>query len=600
MTLVSLLAIVVLGVQAPPPARGPVSTIEGVVAKAGSSEGLSQSQITLVRANRPGAARTPQGPSLSPPVAIMTDAEGRFVIKDVAPGTYRVFAVRNGYVAQEYGQRAANRPGTLVEVLPNQPLKNVDFRLSPAGTITGRITSSSGEPLPRMSVQLLRSTYDETGKRQMATVTSDMTDDRGEYRLFWVPPGRYFLSTVPESTMLDQIGSMQGFMGSNAAAAESMMTSALGQFTSNRAVVNSGYAKTFYPATPDAARAVSVQIQPGSELAAIDIRMDKLQGSSLLRGRVVDAKTGQPAKTANVMLIPRDMEAAGATPKTGIYNPAAGTFEIRNVEPGSYMLMAMGGNMLGFLSAMIGEAADDLPATPPPNVAAPETAQMSLEVRGDMNDLVLKISSGVSISGQATVSGLGSIAALPGLAQIRLMLASGEDDPLDGGFNLPTRIAADGKFNVKPTPGTYKIAVMELPPNTYVKSARLGAADILDGTVTIDDATTGTIQLEFGTNAGEIEGSIVDKEMKPVKALQAVLIPEKRARRDLYKTVTSGDDGRFSLSGITPGNYKLFAWEDLEPNAYYDLDVLRQYEGQGKAVVVTESGKVQVELKPIQ
>jgi 5-hydroxyisourate hydrolase-like protein (transthyretin family) len=332
----------------------------------------------------------------------------------------------------------------------------------------------------------------------------------------------------------------------------------------------------------------------------IDIRMDKLQGSSRISGRVVDGKTGQPARTANVMLVPRDMEAAGATPKAGIYNAAAGTFEIRNVEPGSYMLMAMGGNMLGFLAAMIGEDGD-LPATPPPaNAPAPETAQMSLEVRGDMDDLVLKMSSGVPISGMATVSGLGSIAALPGLAQIRLMLASGEDNPMDGGFNLPTRIAADGKFNVRPTPGTYKIAVMELPPNVYVKAARLGTADILDGTVTVDDGTIGTIQLEFGTNTGEIEGSILDKEMKPVKAMQAVLIPEKRSRRDLYKTVTTGDDGRFSLIGITPGTYKLFAWEDLEANAYYDGEVLRQYEAQGKAVVVTESGKAQVELKPIQ
>ena len=54
-----------------------------------------------------------------------------------------------------------------------------------------------------------------------------------------------------------------------------------------------------------------------------------------------------------------------------------------------------------------------------------------------------------------------------------------------------------------------------------------------------------------------------------MKAMQADLIPEKGSRRDLYKIATSGDDGDFSMTGITPGNYKLFAWEHLEPNAYY-------------------------------
>jgi hypothetical protein len=595
MTLISLLALLVL-------AQGPASTIEGLVAKAGSGEGLSQSQITLVRTSKPGAARGPQGaPALSAPIATMTDAEGRFIIKDVTPGTYRVFAVRNGYVAQEHGQRSANRPGTLLEVLPNQTLKNVDFRLSPAGTITGRVTSVLGEPLPRMEVQLLRSRYDENGKRQMTPVTSDMTDDRGEYRLFWVPPGRYFLSTVPAPSMLDELGAMQGFMGGNAAAAEGMMTAALGQFTSNQAVVNGGYAKTFYPATGDALRATSVQVQPGSELASIDIRMDKLQGSSRIRGRVVDGKTGQTARTANVMLMPRDLEAAGAVPKPGIYNPATGTFEIRNVEPGSYVLAAMSGNMLGFVAAMMAEAGGDAPPAPTAATPAIEVAYLSLEVRGDMDDIVLKISSGIPLSGLATVSGLGSFSALPDSRQVRVSLADGSGtDSMTGAFSLPSPIAPDGRFTLRPSPGTYRISVSGLPANVFVKAARLGAADLLDGTVTIDDSTTGTIQLELGTNPGEIAGIIVDKDMKPVKALQAVLIPEKRWRSDLYKTVTSDEEGRFSLTGITPGNYKLFAWEDLEANAYYDAEVLRQYESQGKAVIVTESGRVQVELKPIQ
>ena len=78
---------------------------------------------------------------------------------------------------------------------------------------------------------------------------------------------------------------------------------------------------------------------------------------------------------------------------------------------------------------------------------------------------------------------------------------------------------------------------------------------------------------------------------------QAFLIPDQlRDRRDLYKSAVTGTDGRFTIRGITPGDYRLFAWEDIEPYSYFDPEVLKSYERLGKRVRIRESSKESVEM----
>jgi hypothetical protein len=79
-----------------------------------------------------------------------------------------------------------------------------------------------------------------------------------------------------------------------------------------------------------------------------------------------------------------------------------------------------------------------------------------------------------------------------------------------------------------------------------------------------------------------------------------VLIPDgNRDRIDLYKTATTDQVGHFTLRGVAPGDFKLFAWESLEPNAYFDPDVVRGAEPSAKAVRVNESSKLSVNLTVI-
>lgn len=53
------------------------------------------------------------------------------------------------------------------------------------------------------------------------------------------------------------------------------------------------------------------------------------------------------------------------------------------------------------------------------------------------------------------------------------------------------------------------------------------------------------------------------------------------------------------MRGITPGGYRAYAWEAIEANAWYDREVLAQYEAQGKPIRILESSKEPADLKLI-
>ena len=72
-----------------------------------------------------------------------------------------------------------------------------------------------------------------------------------------------------------------------------------------------------------------------------------------------------------------------------------------------------------------------------------------------------------------------------------------------------------------------------------------------------------------------------------------MLIPdENRDRIDLYKTTTTDQAGRYTLRGVAPGDFKLFAWEALEPNGYFDPDIVRRHEATAKPIKVSEAAKL--------
>jgi hypothetical protein len=139
-----------------------------------------------------------------------------------------------------------------------------------------------------------------------------------------------------------------------------------------------------------------------------------------------------------------------------------------------------------------------------------------------------------------------------------------------------------------------------LPANAYIKQARLGETDMLERNASISSGTTESLEIVVSRNGGQISGTLVDKNSKPLANNQVWLIPDRhRDWRELIKGRTTDQAGKFTIQGIPPGDYKIFAWEDIEPFAFTDLEVLRQYEAQAKPVTIAEQSKETVEVKII-
>ena len=196
MALIALLTRVAL-----PTPQAPAS-IEGLVIKLGTGEPFPNAGVQLNLEVAPSDDRPDILPRQDFHRSVKSDRNGRFIFENVAPGNYRLIATyEGGYVPAEYGQRSPTGQGTSFEIAAGQKMTGVQLAMSPTGSISGRVYDRNGEPLGNGQVMAMRQVY-KNGRRALTIVQIVATDDRGEYRLFWLAPGRYYVSAKPDITEL--------------------------------------------------------------------------------------------------------------------------------------------------------------------------------------------------------------------------------------------------------------------------------------------------------------------------------------------------------------------------------------------------------------
>ena len=538
-------------------------SIQGVVVRAGSNDPVSKAIVELrADANSGVLDRT------------TTEDDGRFVFDTVRPGRYKISVTRRGY---------ARSPVTIT-VPAGQPMPPLRLSMSATGAIYGRIFDANGQPLGNVEVQALKATYAE-GQRVLTPVQTVVTNDLGEYRLFWLSPGRYYVaanSSEAQSPTRRMVtgGFMSMGPGPNNGTfmAGGNSDPALGLFIPEAEPSDAAqYVPIFFGGTPDEQSATAIDVRPSAEFGGANIVIAPVRARHV-RGVVVDGISGRPAQHASVRA---ERQTAVTIPDEATVDAATGIFDIA-LLPGSHALSVSSADGSGYAVVKVPDADVD-----------------------NVRILTLPV---FDISGRVTIEGqTGNSSALDSL-RISLQRDSPVAQPLSSSYSVPlpngslTLAAAAGDFRVNVAP-ILNVAPSRMPAalpsslqNAYVKSIRFGDKDVLNDGLRLERATQTALEIVIGTNPGSLTGRIMRQKPDLAADVSIVLLPDVRRRTDLYRSTTTDASGQFHFDRLPPGDYKVFAWEVVEDGAWFDPEFMQTHEGEGVRVRITEGRVESVEV----
>ncbi len=144
----------------------------------------------------------------------------------------------------------------------------------------------------------------------------------------------------------------------------------------------------------------------------------------------------------------------------------------------------------------------------------------------------------------------------------------------------------DNTFNVDLYPDRYNVS-LDLP-SLIVKSIRSEGVDVFQDGLTVPAGGKTSLEIVLAPDGAQVDGVVSDPDEKPVAGATVVLIaePKLRSRSDSYHESTTDQYGRYHFENIRPGDYKLFAWDDPEPNAWFDPEFLKSFEDKAQPIVI--------------
>jgi protocatechuate 3,4-dioxygenase beta subunit len=619
--LLALMLVVVAGAQTSPTGAASDADkkkirVEGRVS-ALNGEAVRKATVRLQPAGGlqmlgPGGSQNNQPPST---YSETSDDSGKFVFEDVAPGRYTLTSEKTGFVTQRYGARSDTSPGTPLALEAGNELKDVAIRMTPQAVIAGRVTDQDGDPVSNIPVSVFRYGY-SNGRRTLTPGGGPAglggrggpigpggpggaaTDDQGNFRIGNLSPGRYFVSADPRGGG-PMLGLQQERPGRNGATPQANDVT------------------TFYPNALDAKSAAPVDVAAGGEIRGIEIRLRKERTFSV-RGKAVDTVLGGPATNAYVLVVPPDSTAVGPAALSNVARTSAdGSFEIRNLLPGTHVIQGSAGGTLTIASG--NGAGVMMIRTAPGGPSAAETGatgRMEVTVSdSDLTGVVLQLTGGAEISGsikmeegdlkdwlqpaqqsQNAPPGMPPLLG-PGTRSIRLSTTEGIS------VSAPAaQFNTDGTFQLKGVaPSKYFVQVNGLPQGTYVKSMRFGGQDVTRAPLDLTAGGGGSLEIVLSPKAADVTGVVLSEKGDPVQGVPVTLwpkIPDRGSATNGIKSANTDQNGSFKISGLAPGDYYAAAWDDIpEAGLAQNPDFLAQFASDDTALNMAESAHQNASVK---
>jgi protocatechuate 3,4-dioxygenase beta subunit len=475
-----------------------------------------------------------------------TDAQGAYEFKEVRAGRYILTAQKGSFVSLNYGQTRPSEPGKPLQVLDNQTIERVDFSLPHGAIISGRILDEFGEPLSDVMVAPQRYQYVQGQRRLVGAGRSGFTNDLGEFRIFGVAPGQYYLQATWRS--MNPIG----FGGSED---------------------KSSYAPLYFPGTIEIAQAQRITISVGREISDIVMTMKPIKAASV-SGTVVDSR-GQPMVG---MLMVGQQDGPGGFFATGSGLKPDGTFELTGLAPGDYTITAqqMGAN---------------------PQEA--ETATMKITVAGeDITGVHLAAAKPISTRGRVIVDP-GAAASLP--PRLLLQTSSPQQIIPMMGARMPTPVQDDMSFELKTPPGVYRLNLAMAAQGWAIRSVRRAATDVTDSGFEVKSGDDTVLEVELTNKLTTISGLVTNARGEAVKDYTAIVFAQDAERwKGNTRYLSTGrpdQDGRFSITGLPPGEYYIIALDRVESGESSDPEFLEKIHTRASRLTLNEGETKTVDLR---
>ena len=479
---------------------------------------------------------------------IRTDADGRWEAQDVSSGAYTLSVSKTGYLKIEYGQKRPFERGKILDLHSGQLLDKIDIALPRAGVITGRVFDEFGDPAAAVFVRALRQKYVD-GRRELTPLAEaleglvngggDITDDLGQFRIYGLAPGDYFVSASFNPP--------------------------------GEAATALGYPPVYAPGTPSAAEARRIRIGLGEEAQSINVNL-VIGRYAVISGTVVNSLNAPVS--ASIQLASAD-PVAGA-PVAPVRSASNGTFTLRSVPPGEYRLYV-----------------HDVQPAP----GESEFALVPVSVSGeDVTALAITTAPGAVASGRIVLEDVGKLNA-PVFVRTVSTVAGAPTF-----LNSSIGFSPDLSFQIPGLAERRTFRTGALPEGWFLKSVTHDNVDITDtGYDFRPGQRVSGIEIHLTRRATSLSGTVQENAGNPVADYTVVAFSTNPAKwgyqTRFIRSARPDQSGTFMIRALPPDQYFVIALDYVETGQEFDPEQLANWKALATTIELREGETKMLSLK---